>query len=168
VQRADDGVEREQFGFDARGMIVDEGAAQANDSYAAFAGVGGVGQKEDVVDGRAALNRVGGAGKSVLGEQVFEQGARAKAGFLGESDLGGGGCNGCVGVRGEVEGDLFGGGAGWSGDGRGVVESNETLVCLLATAKQEASHEQDAADEAPEEDALVARDHFGSPGATVE
>lgn len=37
------------------------------------------------------------------------------------------------------------------------------LVSLLAAAQEEGSHENDAGDEAPEEDALIARNHRGTP-----
>ena len=44
------------------------------------------------------------------------------------------------------------------------LSGGEALVGLLAAAQEESCHEQDAADEAPEEDALVAGDHSGLRG----
>src|SRR5712691_7255109 len=96
----------------------------------------GVVEEEDVVDGWAALE-----------------------------GMGGGGADGGVGVAGEVEGDVFGAGGGGGGDGGGVVECGEALVGLLAAAEEEGGHEEDAGAEAPKEDALVAGDHCGAPAA---
>src|SRR5258708_5075796 len=123
----------------------------------------GVVEEEDVVDGWAALEGMGGVGESVGGEEVLEEGAGAEGGLLGEGEGFGGGADGGVGVAGEVEGDVFGAGGGGGGDGGGVVEGGEALVGLLAAAEEEGGHEEDAAGEAPKEDALVAGDHFGAP-----
>ena len=106
---------------------------------------------------------MGGGGEGVLGEQVFEQGAGAEGGVLGQGELLAGGGDGAVGVVGEVEGDVFGAGGGGGGDGGGVVERGEALVGLAAAVEEEGGHEEDAGDEAPEEDALVAGDHWAAP-----
>ena len=66
-----------------------------------------VGEKEDVVDGGTSLKRVAGTRKGVDGEEMLEQGAGAEGGSLGERERAGGGSDGCVGVVGEVEGDVF-------------------------------------------------------------
>ena len=44
----------------------------------------------------------------------------------------------------------------------------EALVGLLAAVEEEGGHEEDAGDEAPEEDALVAGDHFAAPCVLLE
>ena len=73
VEGADDGVEGEGFDLDAGGVVVDEGAAEVDDGELAGAvSVGGLvvasecgdGDEEDVVDGGAALERMGGAGRA--------------------------------------------------------------------------------------------------------
>ena len=127
----------------------------------------GVGEEEDVVDGGAALEGVGGVGEGVRGEEVLEESAGAEGGLLREGERFGGGGDGGVGVVGEVEGDVFGAGGGGGGDGRGVVERGEALVGLLAAAEEEGRHEEDAADEDPEENALVAGDHLAAPAAAT-
>jgi hypothetical protein len=104
-----------------------------------------------------------GGGEGVGREEVIEQGAGAETGGLRKGEGFGGGCDGGVGVVGEVEGDVLGGGGSGGGDGGGVVESGEALVGLLAAAEQEGGHEEDAGEEAPEEDALVAGDHRVTP-----
>src|ERR1700731_2915732 len=106
---------------------------------------------------------MGGVGQSVGGEEMLEESAGAEGGVLGKGERFGGWGNGGVGVSGEVEGDVFGAGGGGGGDGCGVVERGETAVGLLAAVQEEGRHEEDAAGEAPEEDALVAGDHFWPP-----
>ena len=69
-------------------------------------------EEEDVVDGGAGLEGVGGAGEGVLGDEVVEEGAGAGGGLGGERDLAVVGGDGAVGVVGEVEGDGFGVGVG--------------------------------------------------------
>ena len=104
---------------------------------------------------------MGGVGESVVGEEMVEEGAGAEGGFLGKGELAGGGGDGAVGVADEVEGDVFGGGGGGSGDGVGVCIGlgGEAFVGLLTAAEEEEGHQEDAGDEGPEEDALVAGDH---------
>ncbi len=148
VEGSDDGLDGEVFDEDAGGVVVGEGAAEVDDGL--------VVEEEDVVDGGAGLEGVGGGGEGVLGDEVVEEDAGADAGVLGEGDLGAGGGDGAVGVAGEVEGDVFGAGGGGRGDRGGVVEGGEALVGLLAAVEKEGRHEGDAADEDPEEDALVA------------
>ena len=155
VEGTDDGLEGEVFNEDAGGVIVGEGATEVDDGL--------IFEEEDVVDGGAGLERVCGGGEGVLGDEVVEEDTGADAGVLWEGDLGAGGGDGAIGVAGEVEGDVFSGGRRGSGDGGGVVEGGEALVGLLATVEEEGCHEGDAADEDPEEDALVAGDHRGTP-----
>ena len=123
-----------------------------------WVGGGGV-EEEDVLDGGAALQGMGGVGKGVLGEEVVEEDAGAGGGLLREGDGALGGGDGAFGVVGEVEGDVLGGGGGGCGDGVGVDEGGDALVRLLAAAQEEESHQQAADGEDPEEDALVAGDH---------
>src|ERR1700751_4113888 len=106
---------------------------------------------------------MGGVGKRIGGEKVFEEGAGAKGGLLGERERFGGGGDGGVGVVGEVEGQVFGAGGGGGGDGGGVVECFESLVSLLTSVKGEGRHEEDSGGEAPKENALIAGDHFCAP-----
>jgi hypothetical protein len=122
-------------------------------------------EKEDVVDRGAALEGMAGVGKSIEGEEMFEESAGADGGFFGEGELLVGWGDGGVGVVGEVEGDVFSAGGGGGGDGSSVVEGCEAFVGLLAAVEEEGAHEEDAADEAPEEDALVTGDHRGAPAA---
>ena len=168
VEGADDGEEGEGFDLDAGGVVVGEGAAEIDDGE--LAGVGGVGlggggdgDEEDVVDGGAAVERVGGAGEGVGGEEVVEQDAGADGGVLREGELLLGGGDGGVGVVGEVEGDVFGAGGDGGGDGGVVVVGGEALVGLLAAVEEEGGHEEDGGGEGPEEDALVAGDHRAAP-----
>src|SRR5437773_7887736 len=125
----------------------------------------GGGEEEDFVDGRAALEGMCRVGERVSGEEMLEECAGAGGGLLRESEGFGGGGDGGVGVAGEVEGDVFGAGGGGGGDGSGVVERGKAFVGLLTAVEEEGRHEEDAAGEAPEEDALVAGDHFGAPAA---
>ncbi len=50
------------------------------------------------------------------------------------------------------------------GDGSGVGGCGEAFVGSLAAAQQEERHQRDAANESPEENALITRDQRGAPG----
>src|ERR1700721_2229250 len=104
-------------------MVVDEGAAEADDGQLACgAGVWLV-EEKDVVDGGSTFQGMRRTGKGGVGGETAEGG----------------------------------------GDGGGLGEGGETLVGLFAAMKKEGCHEEDAADEVPEEDALVTGDHRGAP-----
>jgi hypothetical protein len=159
VESSDDGLEGEVFDEDAGGVVVEKRAAKIDDGL--------VVEEEDVVDSRAGLEGVGGGWESVLGDEIVEEDAGAHAGVLRERYLRGGGGDGTVRVVGEIEGDVLGTGGGGCGDGGGVVEGGKTLVGLLASVEKECPHEDDAADEDPEEDALIAGDHRRAPAGLV-
>ena len=172
VEGSDDRCDGESFDLDAGGVIVDEIAAEVDDGELAGLGVEAgfgfgmrVAEQKDVIDGWTALQGMGGVGERVGGEKVFEESAGAKGGLLGESEGFGGRGDGGVSVVRKVKGDVFGAGGGGGGDGSGVVERGEALVRLLAAVEEESRHEEDAAGEAPKENALVAGDHFGAPAA---
>jgi len=171
VQGADDGLDGEGFDLDAGRVVVDEGAAQVDDGELArlvcsIAGRGvGIGEEEDVVYRGAGLEGVDGVGLGVGGQEMVEEGSGADGGVLREREGLGGGSDGGVGVVGEVERDVLGAGGGGCGDGGVRGGCAETLVRLFAAAEEEGNHEKDGSDEAPEEDALVARDHRDAPAA---
>src|ERR1700678_3713954 len=97
---------------------------------------------------------------------MFEQSAGADAGLLRKSERLSGWGDGGVGVAGQVEGDVFGASGSGGCDGGSVVGCCEAFVGLLAAAEEKGGHQEDAADEAPEENALVAGDHFAAPAAS--
>ncbi len=111
---------------------------------------------------------MGGFGEGVLGEEAVEEDAGAGGGFLREGDGALGGGDGAFAVVGEVEGDVLGDGGGGRGDGVGVDGGGDALVRLMAAADEEEDHEQTAAGEDPEENALVAGDHGVAPVVGLE
>ena len=79
VEGSYDRLHGEGLDLDAGGVIVDEAAAQVDDGQLTGLRVGsvarlGFGEEEDFVDGWAALERVGGVGESVGGEEMLEKG----------------------------------------------------------------------------------------------
>src|SRR5580698_2626893 len=122
-------------------------------------------QEENLVDGGAGLERVRGAGKGVLGDEVVEEGACARGSFCGEGDVAGLGADGAVVVVGEEEGDgLFVGVGGV--EGSSVGEALDTAAAFLAVGEELDAHADDGGDHYPEDDARGADAH-GVAGSGV-
>ena len=186
VEGADDGVDGEHLGLDAGGVVVGEGAVEIDDGQLAAGDMGFVGEcagsgflvglpgrglaggdgrlqgkveQEDVVDGGAAFEGVGGVLVGVLGDEACEEGVGAGGRFFGQCNVAVLEGDGAVGVVGHGEVDRLAG----SGDGRGkgcfIAMAGQLFAGLLASVQEEERHEQTSEGKNPEENALVAGDH---------
>lgn len=118
----------------------------------------GQGKQEDAVDGCAGGQGMLGVGERVLGNEMVEQRARACGALGGERDLPGFERDGAVVIIGQFERNGLAVGVGGV-DGGVVGQGEEAVTLALMHVPEPEAHAENAGDEAPEEDALVARDH---------
>jgi len=116
-------------------------------------------EEEDVVDGRAAFEGVGGVLEGVLGYETSEESAGAGCGLFRQRDIAVDEGDGAVAVVGHGEADGFAGGRDGRCERGLILVAGELFPGLLASAEQDEGHEQTGDGEDPEEDALVAGDH---------
>ena len=113
-------------------------------------------EQEDIVDGGAAFDGVGGVLVGVLRDEAGEQCVGAGGRLGGQRDVAIDEGDGAVGVVGQGQVDGLAGGGDGRGERRLVAVAGEFFAGLLASVQQEQRHQQDGAGEDPEENALVA------------
>jgi hypothetical protein len=168
VEGADDRLHSESFDLDAGGVVIYKATAEVDDGELAGLFARGqlrIGEEEDIVNGGTALERMRGVGGGVGGQEVFDQGPSPEGWGLREGDGFGSGGDGGVSVIGDVEGDVLRAGGDGRGDGGCVGGCGKASVGLFTAVEKEDGHEEAAGSEAPEENALVAGDHFAAPAA---
>ena len=117
-------------------------------------------KQEDLSDGRSAAgDGMGGVLGGVEVEEFADDDAGAGFGVLGQGEGLSLGEQGVVGVVGDDQSGLLGGGDFRRFGGGGVLADDEALVSALAEVPENAAHGDGGGEQNGEEDGLVAGDH---------